>query len=208
VTHIEKAASYIGRGEEFYRKAAVELTAAREEGYTWKAVAEGVGKSVDWCKALVANSKKGVYSSPLGGEYGRVKTTLTTSMLKAAPMEEIERVIDKLPPERKKQLAAAAGHSYLSKRVEHEEHERNLTERERRERREATERMTRPVREAVSDLGSLTVAGLLEQALEDLNELVADGSLTTRAVRKIDQAYEAFGEGLRMARALVGTEAQ
>lgn len=208
MNHIEKAASYITRGEEFYRKAAVELTAAREEGYTWKAISEGVGRSQSWCKELVANAKSGQYSAPFTGEYSGVKTRLTTSMLKAAPMEEIERVIEKLPPERKKQLAAAAGHSYLSKRVEHEERERNLTERERRERQEATERMTRPAREAVSDLGSLTVAGLLEQALEDLNELVADGSLTTRAVRKIDQAYEAFGEGLRMARALVGMEAQ
>jgi len=206
MSHIEKAASYITRGAEFYRKAAIELTAAREEGYTWKTISEGVGRSQSWCKELVAKGKSGQYSAPFAGEYGGVKTRLTTSMLKDAPMEEIERVIEKLPRERRNQIGRAFDHPYSTARADFADRERNLSEREKQEREAAVEQITKPARQMVADFGSMTIVNHLETALEKLSELVADSSLSTRAVRQIDRAYEALGAELEVARALVGIE--
>ena len=118
--HLAKAREYIGRGEEFYRKAAGEIIAARKQGFTWPAISQGVEKSVTWCKTLVTNAESGQYSAPFAGEYGRVKATLTRSSLRDAPPEEIAEMM--ADPKIAANVARAS--SIANERVEEKSRER------------------------------------------------------------------------------------
>lgn len=118
--HLAKAREYIGRGEEFYRKAAEEIAAARLEGYTWPAIASGVGRSQSWCKELVAKSKIGQYSAPFSGEYSEVKARLTKSSLKSAAPEELAEMMS--DPKVRANVARAS--AIADKRVEERSYEK------------------------------------------------------------------------------------
>ena len=124
-------------------------------------------------------------------------------VLSTASDEELERIIEKMPKERVQHLAAAAGNAYHREAVKVRE---PLTEREQRERDSTARELTRPVKQAAAGFASLGIVGHIEQATEELNELVADGSLTLRLVKQIERALEKFTSALEMAEALAGGE--
>lgn len=68
--HIRRAKDYIAKGEHCYRQAADELSAAHDEGATWAAIAQAMGRSENWVYKIIAWSKdtNGSVSSPFGGE--------------------------------------------------------------------------------------------------------------------------------------------
>lgn len=138
------------------------------------------------------------------GFQGASDRRVARRVLETAPLEDVERVIEQLPPERRQAIAAAAGSAHAQARQAYDERERDLTPAERRERADAAERLTREGRQAVGGFRSLGVVGHIEQATDELRELTADASLTPESVRKIDAADEAWREALDFARALVG----
>jgi len=208
--HLAQAQTLVARGEEFYRQAADEIIAAKrvDPTLTFRAIDQVLGaydgftgNIVRWRESNTKNLRL-----PHSGQYDRVKASLTRSTLRDAPMEEVERVIDELPRERQQQIAAAAGHSYHKARVEFNERERNLTPAERSEREAAGEALMQPVRQATAGFATLGIIGHLEQAHEEIHELVADNSLNRQLVRQIDRALEAIQAEMHVARALVGIE--
>jgi len=209
-THLSQARAYLGRGEEFYRKAAEEILAAKQadESLTLREIDRQLDQYNGWAgKLLTWHESGGNISTPYAGQYAKVKANLTRSTLRDAPMEEVERVISELPRERQQQIAAAAGSGYHKARVEFNERERNLTPAERSEREAAAESLMQPVRQATAGFAALGIVGHLEQAHEEIHELVADNSLSRQLVRQIDRALEAIQAEMQVARALVGIEA-
>jgi hypothetical protein len=65
-------------------------------------------------------------------------------------------------------------------------------------------RLTQPVRQAMAGFAALGIVGHLEQATEELHELVADSSLTPAAWRPIEEAFARLLEEARVAAAMVG----
>lgn len=120
------------------------------------------------------------------------------------PLEHVERIIDQLPPERKRAVAAAAGHAYLKARQDFDEHEASLTPAQKKEREAAAETITHPIRRAVSAFTSMSVAQHLAQAKEDLREIIDGGGPTQEQFTQIESEYVAFGEELEVARATAG----
>lgn len=96
--HLARAKDYIGKGEEFYRKAAEEIKAAREADFalTWEQVAERVGKSGTWCRRLVqwGTSPQSTADTPFAEESGRVAQRHARSVLRNAPPEQIAELLD------------------------------------------------------------------------------------------------------------------
>lgn len=68
--HIRRAKDYIAKGEHCYRQAADELSAAHDEGATWAAIAQAMGRSENWVYKIIAWSKdtNGSVSSPFGAD--------------------------------------------------------------------------------------------------------------------------------------------
>lgn len=74
IDHLAKAKTYIAKGEDYYRKAAEELTAEREEHDTpWSEIADRVGKSRKWCQDLVKWHTSGEAASPFAREEGETE---------------------------------------------------------------------------------------------------------------------------------------
>jgi hypothetical protein len=128
----------------------------------------------------------------------------TRQILRDAPMEQVEQIIDTLPRERQQAIAAAAGHGYMKARQEQDEADQRRTPAEQRERDEARDSLTRPIRQATSTFTSLGIVGHLEQATEELRELTADASLTSQVMRRVERADDAWREALEFAKQLVG----
>jgi len=131
---------------------------------------------------------------------------VTQRVLREAPMEQVEQLINELPKERKQQVMAAAGSGYHQARVAHDERERNLTPLERSERVAAQEAVTRPVRDAMAPFGAFGIASYLGRATETLKELIADHSLTTEVIQEIEEANAEWQTELEVARAMAGLE--
>jgi transcriptional regulator with XRE-family HTH domain len=128
-------------------------------------------------------------------------------VLKTAPVELVERMVSGLPRERRNQIGAAFGNSYMKKRAEFEEQQRNLTPAQREERKAAAETMTKPVRDALAQFAvPLKIVPLLEEATETLQELIADQSLTPKLMHAIDKADAVWRTELEVARAMAGLE--
>lgn len=51
--HLGKAQEYLEKGENFYRKAAAEIIAAREYGATWIQIGDHLDRSESWCRDIV-----------------------------------------------------------------------------------------------------------------------------------------------------------
>src|SRR5262245_6121350 len=193
--HVEKAAEYIARGEKAYRQAAAEMTAAKESGATWDEIARGLGRSKSWCKKVVDWAEDGSAPSPFAEpERDTPDVRGTRRILEEAPMEQVERIVSQLPPERQKALAAAAGHAYLGARQEADE----------RAPVEGRVIVAQPVRRAVGAFTALDIVQHLEQATEHLRELQADASLTPDAARSIGKALDVFTREFEFAKELIG----
>ena len=136
----------------------------------------------------------------------RERTTATRwlrTSLRDAPLEQVEQIISDLPAERQKAVAAAAGHEYLKARSDYETEERDRTPAERKEREAAGEALTQKVREASGGFAALGIAGHMEQALEELQEL---DSFTAENLRPIIDLHAAIGNELVVKAAMVDLE--
>jgi len=209
VRHLTLARGFLDKGESFYHKAAEEIVAAQQAdpSLTNVEIGEWFGRGRDWVRTLVTWHTSGDRDrAPFAGKSEVKDTSKTRVLLREAPMEQVERILDELPPERVQQIAAAAGHSYHRARVEYDESERNMTPAQRSQREAEVDEMLKPVRQATAGFATLGIIGHLEQAHEEIHELVADGSLTKKLVRQIDRALQTIEAEMQVARGLVGIE--
>src|SRR5262245_34996258 len=103
--HLVKAESYLAKGDGWYEKAADEIIAAQQAdpALTQSEIGERFGRSRKWAGDLVAWRTSGkTSSSPYSGT-GRPHQdrTATRKMLREAPLEQVEQMIEELPRERK-----------------------------------------------------------------------------------------------------------
>jgi len=129
--------------------------------------------------------------------------SIARRMLRDAPLEHVEHVIESLPPERQEQIAAAAGHGYLKARQQQQQSEQRRTPDEQREVEQTREQIGGPARRAVAAFSSLGIVAHVEQATEELRELTADASLTPESVRSIMRAVDELVAALDFAQQLV-----
>lgn len=68
--HLSNAREYIKRGEDYYRKAGEEMSVAKEEGWSWAAIAREVERSEGWVRRVVswATKPSDPTDSPFGGQ--------------------------------------------------------------------------------------------------------------------------------------------
>jgi hypothetical protein len=121
--HLSRAKMYVSRGEEFYRKAAEEMDAARVAGATVAEIADGLGRSTTWVKDIIAWHKtpanRGRYTGdlPFAEEKGQVAQRHARSVLRDAPAEQIAEQFLSDPAIRAKvSQAQDIAHSNLEKR--------------------------------------------------------------------------------------------
>jgi hypothetical protein len=110
--HLILARGYLARGDEMYRKAASEIRAAMNDDptLTQKQVGEWFGHKQSWVSQLLKWSEGHLNTdTPYGGQTQRVQQSAAASFLRDAPMEQIERVIEKLPERRQDEIMEAAG---------------------------------------------------------------------------------------------------
>lgn len=215
--HLDRAKAYLAIAEsgdskrEAYKAAAEEIAAAIDEGMTQAHVATGIGKSRTEVQRLLAWRKAGYRADTpyLMDERATHRAALshTRAILRDAPMEQIERIIDELPDERKRDIGAAAGDSYLGMRQEHDERRAARTPAEIKAAEARREQIMSSARRSVAGLSvTLGVVASLDAAREELAELNADNAVTPEMARQIDTALDAFIEEFRFARALLGEE--
>jgi hypothetical protein len=136
----------------------------------------------------------------------RIDSNTTRKILQEAPLEQVEQIIAGLPKSRQQAIAAAAGNEYMKERQRQQEKERALTPRQREERERATTAITHPVKQAAAGFAALGIVGHLEQATEELQELLSDSSLTPRVLRQIEKASDAWNREFDFARQMAGEE--
>lgn len=119
--HLAKAETYLAKGEEFYVKAAAEMQSAKDAGATWVEIADALGREASWVRRIVSWAKTAANGEaahpPFGGPAVRDRADryAAKKVLADAPMEQIEQIVAKLPPERQSQIAAAAGSAHHKK---------------------------------------------------------------------------------------------
>lgn len=100
--HLAKARDLVARGEDFYRKAAEEIVAARNEGATLEECAESLDRSRTWVsdtlKWYLRNGKStrsGMENAPTpyAEQSGAVARRHAKSVLRDAPPEEIAEML-------------------------------------------------------------------------------------------------------------------
>lgn len=206
--HLDKAAKFIARGDGFYEQAADEILAAQKSDPTLgnREIGERFGRSHTWVRQLVTWRTNGMTSpAPYTGT-GRTHqdAVATRKTLREAPLEQIEQIIEALPEDRKLAVAAAAGSGYHKERLKENERVKNLTPAEKKEIEAAKAGITDPVDKALGGFTTLGVVGHIEQATEDLSQLIADNAVTAESIYRIDQAHALFLTELEVARATAG----
>ena len=116
IDHLERAKDYIGKGEDYYRKAALEIAAAMNEDPTlgYRAVGEQLGRSDHWCRKLVTHftSATDPSHSPFGGpeeneaRYQRHDRRKVSEIAAERP-EAIAEAITQADPEAQRKIADA-----------------------------------------------------------------------------------------------------
>lgn len=198
---------------EAYKRAAKEIVAHREiTGDTWKQIADALGRAPfyvtklrDWfdagCKTETPWAHGGDSDHRRGSDVAATKR-----ILREQPMEVVERVINDLPPRRQAQIAAAAHDSYFEENERSLDRQRSRTQAERDSARQAVEQATRPVRQALGQMKGNTVVDLLDEATEELQQILADEAMTPKAAREIEKALGRFQREFEFARQLAGGE--
>jgi hypothetical protein len=115
-THCRKAKEYVGRGEEYYRKAAAEMRAAKDAGATWTEIADAIGRSDRWCERIVAWAESpgntATDTSPWSEDTPRRQRDMARQVLREAPVEQIEQIMSDLPPERRAAVSRALAETH------------------------------------------------------------------------------------------------
>lgn len=211
--HLDKAVKLFARGDGFYKQAAAEVVAAQEcdSGLTYAEIGALIGHSKSWVQRVVAWSRgsETETTTPFSDDGRNVLDRHTKQHLRDAPMEQVERIISTLPKERRMHIAAAANpDSYAFARAMENERVKNLTPAEHKEIEAAKERIVQPVREAVASFTALGVVGHLEQATEDLTQMISEQTLSAESVYRITEAHDRFVTELEVARGMAGLEAR
>ncbi len=117
--HLSQAASFVAKGTEFYRKAAEEIVAAqkadstlsnRQAGEYIGEIARGESYSENWVRGIVRwrTSSQEPADTPWAFDTPRRQADMTKQILREAPLEQIEQIIDQLPADRRVEIAEAA----------------------------------------------------------------------------------------------------
>lgn len=109
--HLAKAKSYIAKGEDYYRKAAEEIVAAKkgDPGLTNGAIAVKLGRDESWVRKLIAwvNNSAAPPTSPFGrveGETERKNRTAARQVAREEP-EALAEAISSAPPKAQRRIA-------------------------------------------------------------------------------------------------------
>jgi hypothetical protein len=206
--HLDKAVKLLAKGDGFYAQAADEIIAAQQADTTLsnKEIGGRFGKSEAWVRQLVTWRTTATTSPTPYASTGRPHqdATATRKVLREAPMEQVEQMIAELPKERQQAIAAAAGSGYDGARLKENERVKNLTPAEQKEIEAAKAGITDPIDKALGGFATLGVVGHIEQATEDLSQMVADNAVTAESIYRIDQAHDLFVTELEVAKAMAG----
>jgi len=108
--HLVKAGKLIAKGDGFYREAGAEIALAREAGATWTVIGDALGRSSSWCKTVAEWSKTPANDGPTsftpysGTGRPHQDKVATRKVLREAPVDEVEKLLDELPAERKAEI--------------------------------------------------------------------------------------------------------
>lgn len=208
--HLAKAEDYLGKGDGWYRKAALEIVAAQKADTTLsnREIGERFGRSKDWVRQLVTwvttgepgstspSWNRGSHSTVAEIEAGAKR------LLRDAPMEQVERLVADLPKERQAQIGMAAGDAYMRSRVIHE----GKSPSEKKAGEAAGRELADSLGKSMSGFSVLSIVADLEHATSVLLELIAVNAITPEALTQIDTALAAFLDEYRVAQAMVGEE--
>lgn len=136
----------------------------------------------------------------------RTDAARTKRTLREAPLEQVEQIISELPAERQQAIAAATGHDYASALQKRDEFKRNMTEAERQEVVGAQEAITQPARKVLDAIGVPLVVSLVQQATEELREMVSRQTLTAEQWKEVRGALSELYDEAQIAAAMVGLD--
>lgn len=110
--HLDKAKNYVEKGEQFYRKAALEIKEAQDSDptLTHGEIGEQIGKGKEYVRRLL----KALAREQEGGDFdvdwesgSNKRGDVTAKFLQEAPIEQVEQAMLSLPEERQKQVRTA-----------------------------------------------------------------------------------------------------
>lgn len=210
--HIAKAEGYLAKGEEFYLKAAAEIVAAKKADTTLsnREIGKRFGRSEPWVRKIVAwattsSDRRG--PAPYADDSADRPVRAARQVLREAPLEQIEQIISELPANRRQAILASAGSDYHRERERQDEKERFLSDRERKEREATGAAIDTHTQKLMGGFTSLSISGHIDQATEELHELVSSHALTKETWQPIDLSIDALLEEAAVAAAMVGLEA-
>jgi hypothetical protein len=214
--HLDKAEGYLDKGNGFYRKAAAEIVAAQQADSTLSngEIGKRFDKSATWVRDLVRWHTTALPDAPIVWSRGTHGTKAEVEkgvekILRDAPMEQVERMVAKLPPARRQALAAAAEPTpYREARREYAEQEARMTPAQKSAREAAAHQATAGARQAAAGFAEIGIVAHLEQAAEELRELIDEDALNKRLVRALEKANATWQTELEVALGMVGLEVQ
>lgn len=211
--HLGRAEGFLARGEEFYRKAASEIIAAMEADPTLgqREVGERFGRSQKWVSELVrwSTSEQGT-ATPWSEEKGAVAQRHTKSVLRNAPVEQVEKIVAELPTERLDEIAETVVRQQVERKLYPDKRRPDHAEATERQRAEEVGRRKKNPTEAYIRLGAkigtwrahvrvvvaeyqdfralVTDQEILEAGRDDMNDLRA--SIDLALSEAIDGSFE------------------
>ena len=110
--HLDKAKNYVEKGEQFYRKAALEIKEAQDADSTLvpREIAEQIGKSRPYVERLLralAREQEGDEFRVDWESGSNKRGDVTAKFLRDAPIEQVEQAMLSLPEDRQKQVRTA-----------------------------------------------------------------------------------------------------
>ena len=103
--HLAQAKGYIDQGDQFYRRAKAEIQAAVEAGATQREVARFLAKSHSWVQDVLRWDGEGTL---YGRDTERRQLDMAKQVLREAPAEQVAKIVEALPAERRIEVAEAA----------------------------------------------------------------------------------------------------
>jgi hypothetical protein len=134
----------------------------------------------------------------------RAAMSHTKAVLREAPLEQVERIIDELPRERKQAIGAAAGHAYMKARQAYDDKEATLTQAEKDEREKARRTVEQTTDRLANTFGAMSIVAHIEQATEDLSEAMRRGGLSSQEHEAIKTAIDRLVATFEFAREMAG----